>query len=181
MVTKSLPVNLAHIEEKISTRVISIAQSLILVFLLFFPVSFLWQFIHEAGHALANLTQGLPVSLIYSHPFSFVGFSRPMGDYHNVWEHASGSVVEQLATLFIFILLWKRRSIYPLPFLMLFPWSAVFDSIGGIFDILGKSGDLYNILVVTGLPAMSLYLLCFFLAVLGIFFLVSLIPILGLA
>ncbi len=181
MVTKSLPVNLARTEENISTRVISIVQSTLLVFLLYFPVSYIKQFIHEAGHALANLTHGLPVTLIYAHPFSFVGFSRPAGDYHNIWQHASGSVVELLATLIIFILLWKRRSLYTLPFLMLFPWSAVFDGLGGIFDILSNSGDLNNILVITGLPALVFYIPCFILAVAGIFLFISLFPLLGLA
>jgi hypothetical protein len=181
METKSLSINLVRMEEKTSNRVISIIQSTLLVFLIYFPVSYINQFIHEAGHALVNLTHGLPVTLIYAHPFSFVGFARPMVDYHNVWQHASGSVVELLATLIIFILLWKRRSIYTLPFLMLFPWSAVFDGIGGIFDILGHSGDFNNLLVITGLPAIVFYIPCFILAVVGVFLFISLLPLLGLA
>jgi hypothetical protein len=181
MDTKSLPINVVYSDKETSGLLISVAQSTLLVFLLYFPVSYIQQFLHEGGHALFNLTQGVPVRFFYAHSFSFSGFIRPMVDYYSVWQHVPGDVVEILVTLFIFILLWKRRSINTLPFLMLFPWIAVFDGIGGILDILGKSGDFYNIIVITGLPAMVFYPLFFILAVVGIFFFVSLFPLLGLA
>jgi len=138
-------------------------------------------FFHEGGHALFNLSKGLPVTLFYAHPFSFVGFIRPMVDYYNVWQHLSGIVVEVLVSILIFIILWKHRSFYTLPFLLVFPWSATYNGIGDVLDILGKSGDYYNIMRITGLTATGFYFQSIILAVVGIFFFISLLPLLDLA
>jgi hypothetical protein len=137
-------------------------------------------FLHEAGHALFHLTQGVPVHFLYAHPFSFIGFVRPMADYYNVWVHASGTVFEILVSTVIFVLLWKHRSFYTLPFLMVLPWVAVYDGLGGIFDILGNTGDYYNILTITGWSPIGFYGISLILIVVGIFFLISLFPLMGL-
>jgi hypothetical protein len=181
MEIKSLTINTAHTDKKISSLLISIVQSTLLLFFLFFPLSFMRQFFHEGGHALFNLAQGVPIHFLYAHPFSFVGFVRPMVDYYSIWQHVLGSAVEILVSLLIFILLWKRRSIYTLPFLMILPWTAIFTGIGEALDILGKSGDAYNIISITGLPAIVFYIVDFILAIVGIFFFISLFPLLGLA
>jgi hypothetical protein len=139
------------------------------------------QFLHEGGHALLNLVHGVPVHFLYAHPFSFVGYVRPMVDFNNIWQHALGAVVGILVPLFIFIIFWKRRSFYTLPFLMLFPWTAIFHGIGGVLDMLGHSGDINNLMQITGWPAAPFYIFNILLAMVGIFFFVSLFPLLGLA
>jgi hypothetical protein len=179
---KSIPITHTMINEKerTSPAILSTFQSTLLVFLLFFPVTFMSMFLHEAGHALFNLTQGIPVDFLYAHPFSFVGFVRPMADYYSVWEHASGTFLELLVSALVFVLLWKSRSFYTLPFLMVFPWVAVYDGLGGIFDILGRSGDYHNIMAITGWSTTGFYIISLILIVVGIFFLISLFHLLGL-
>ena len=177
----SIPNTEMNIKENTSSTIVITLQSTLLVFLLFFPVTFMSMFLHEAGHALFHLIQGVPVHFLYAHPFSFVGFVRPMADYYNIWVHASGTVFELLVSALIFILLWNRRSFFTLPFLMVFPWIAVYDGLGGIFDMLGHTGDYYNILTITGWSPVYFYAISLILFVVGVFFLVSLFPLLGLA
>jgi hypothetical protein len=181
MDTQSLPISFVQTDKKISNQLISVTQSTLLVFLLLFPLTFMSMYFHEAGHALFNLTQRVPVHFIYAHPFSFVGFSRPMADYQNFWQHASGTITELLVFGLIFILLWKHRSFYTLPFLMVFPWICIYNGIGGFFDISGHTGDYYNIILIMGWPATGFYLMGLVLTVVGIFFFISLTPLLGLA
>ncbi len=169
------------VKERTSPTLVTTLQSTLLVFLLFFPVTFIHMFLHEAGHALVNLIEGVPVHFLYAHPFSFVGFVRPGADYYNVWVHASGEIFELLVSAVIFILLWKRRTFYTLPFLLVFPWSALYNGMGGIFDTLGHTGDYHNILTITGWSPAGFYLLSLIYIIGGIFFLVSLFPLLGLA
>ena len=179
---KSIPIpnTMINVKENTSTTIVTTLQSTLLVFLLFFPVTFMSMFLHEAGHALFHLTQGVPVHFLYAHPFSFIGFVRPMADYYNVWVHASGTVFELLVSTVIFVLLWKHRSFYTLPFLIVLPWVAVYDGLGGIFDILGHTGDYHNILTITGWSPVYFYAISLILIVMGIFFLISLFPLLGL-
>jgi hypothetical protein len=177
----SLPTTNLIIKENTYSTFVSTLQTTLLVFLLFFPVTFMMMFLHEAGHALFNLSQGIPVHFLYAHPFSFVGFVRPMANYYSIWEHASGTMLEILGTFLIFILLWRYRSFYTLPFLMLFPWALVYDGIGGIFDIIGHSGDYHNIMVITGWSPLGFYIINLIMTVVGIFLLLSLFPLLGLA
>jgi hypothetical protein len=179
---KSIPIpnTMINVKENTSTTIVTTLQSTLLVFLLFFPVTFMSMFLHEAGHALFHLTQGVPVHFLYAHPFSFIGFVRPMADYYNVWVHASGTVFELLVSGVVFVLLWKHRSFYTLPFLVIFPWVALYDGLGGIFDILGHTGDYHNILTITGWSPVYFYAISLILIVMGIFFLISLFPLLGL-
>jgi hypothetical protein len=181
MDAQSLSIPIEQTEKKTGSQVVSTLQSTLLVFLLFFPVTFMMMFFHEAGHALFHLIQGVPIKFLYAHPFSFLGFVRPTVDYGNLWQHASGTVTELLVFSLIFILLWKRRSFYTLPFLMVFPWIAIYDGLGGIFDVLGHTGDYHNIMVIMGWPAAVFYIMSLVLIVVGIFFFISLIPLMGLA
>jgi hypothetical protein len=178
---KAFPASLVQINLKLSTTFGSAVRSTLLIFFLFFPLTFLHLFFHEGGHALLNLSKGVPVTFIYAHPFSFVGYARPMVDYYNIFQHISGYIVELLVSAVIFILLWQRRSRYTLPFLMVLPWVMTYNGIGDILDILGKSGDFYNLINITGLPASIFYIASILTAVMGIFFFISLFPLLGLA
>ena len=168
------------IKENTSSTIVTTLQSTLLVFFLFFPITFMSKFLHEVGHALVNLIEGFPVHFLYAHPFSFLGFVRPGGNYYNIWGHASGEIFELLVSAVIFILLWKRRSFYTLPFLMVFPWSALFNGVGGIFDTLGNTGDYHNIITITGWSPAGFYLISLIYIIGGIFFLISLFPLLGL-
>ena len=180
MKTLSLTNTMVDAKERSSLTLVSTLQSTLLVFLLFFPVTFMHMFLHEAGHALVNLIEGDPVHFLYAHPFSFSGFVRPGGNYFNIWGHASGEIFELLVSAVIFILLWKRRSFYTLPFLLVFPWSAFYNGMGGIFDTLGHTGDYHNIMIITGWSPAGFYLISLVYIIGGIFFLISLFPLLGL-
>jgi len=178
MNTKTFSVMRADLNKGLSPVLVSVLQPTLLLFLLWFPLAYMQLFLHEGGHALVNLIYGVRVSLFYAHPFSFVGYVRPMIDYHNVWVHVSGTIVELIVSLTIFALLWKHRSFYTLPFLMLFPWIGVYDGIGGIVD---KSGDFHNLVIITGMSENIFHVFDIVLAVVGIFFFLSLLPLLGLA
>jgi hypothetical protein len=181
MVTQPLSITNVPVDKKVYGVLASPLQSTLLVFLLFFPVTLMSMFFHEAGHALFTLTQGVPIEFVFAHPFSFLGFSRPSANYYNFWQHASGTAVELLVFAIIFLLVWKRRSFYTLPFLMVFPWIAIYDGLGGILDTIGHTGDYYNIMVIMGWPATGFNIMSLILIVVGIFFFISLIPLLGLA
>ncbi len=174
---KTLPITRVDSNKRMSPVLVSVLQPTLLLFLLWFPLSYMQLFLHEGGHALVHMIYGARVTLFYAHPFSFVGFVRPMFDYYNVWVHVSGTIVEILVSLTIFALLWKHRSFYTLPFLMIFPWIGVYDGIGGIVD---KSGDFLNLVVITGMSENILLVSDIVLAVVGSFFFFSLLPLLGL-
>jgi hypothetical protein len=138
-------------------------------------MGFLSSIFHEGGHALATLIEGETVWSFYVHPFTFTGFVRPVVD--TAWRFASAYIISILVSVMIFILLWKRRSVSNLPFVMLFPWGAIIQGL----QMLSLSGDTYNIMRITGLPAIVFLGLGFVLVCAGIFFLLSLFPLLGLA
>jgi hypothetical protein len=181
MASESLPITLVSENKKITGLIASTLLSTIIVFFLFFPLTFMVMFFHEAGHALFNFSQGVPVHFLYAHPFSFLGFVRPAANYYSIWGHASGIIVEVLISAVIFILLWRHRSFYTLPFLLVFPWTLIYDGIGSLFDILGHTGDYHNIMVITGWSPIGFYLLSLIMAILGIFFFLPLLPLLNLA
>jgi len=149
--------------------------SILLLFCSWIPMDFLSSIFHEGGHALATLIEGETVWSFYVHPFTFTGFVRPVVD--TAWRFASAYIISILVSVMIFILLWKRRSVSNLPFVMLFPWGAIIQGL----QMLSLSGDAYNIMRITGLPAIVFLGLGFVLVCTGIFFLLSLFPLLGLA
>ena len=114
-------------------------------------------------------------------PSHLLALSGREGITINIWGHASGEIFELLVSAVIFILLWKRRSFYTLPFLLVFPWSAFYNGMGGIFDTLGHTGDYHNIMIITGWSPLYFYAISLILTVVGVFFFVSLFPLLGLA
>jgi hypothetical protein len=140
----------------------------------------MFSILHEGGHALNTLAHGVSITILYAHPFSFAGYARPIPTWNSVWFHASGTVVALLVSLLIFILFWKRRSITNLPLVMLFPWIAILSGVGVIY-IPAQTGDYYNIMQLTELPGAVFYVPGILLLLLGIFFFVSILPLLGLA
>jgi len=163
---------------------ISTLVSILMTFFILFPLGFLNLILHEGGHALADLAQGATITSIthlYVHPFAFAGYVRPIQFWYNPWGHASGHAVAILASLLIFILIWRRRSVSNLPLVMLFPFIAFTAGIEAFENIQLRTGDYYNILYLTGLPPTVFYALGTVLFVSGVFFFVSLFPLLGLA
>lgn len=177
---KPLPVSLIDVEKKTTNLLISAVQSMLLLFYLLFPLTFMELIVHEGGHAVDKLTHGFAIKIFYAHPFSFNGYVRPFSEVNSVWRHASGAVVSILISLLIFVPLWKHRSFSKLPLLMLFPWIAIKAGIA-VINIFSQTGDYYNIIQLTGMSPAIFYVLGFIFTSVGIFFFVSLFPFLGLA
>jgi hypothetical protein len=157
----------------------SLVRSTVLMFLLAFPLNFFTLLLHEGGHALYTLTHGVSVAFFYVHPFSFAGYALPIPPSNSAWFHAMGTVVSLLVSPLIFILLWKRRSVSTLPLVMLFPWIAILAGVG-VMDIAARTGDYYHVMQLTGIPAVAFYVPGILLVLVGIFFFISLLPLLGL-
>jgi hypothetical protein len=170
------PETLSKPESHFTSRV----RSALLVFLLFFPLTFLHLLVHEGGHALVNLFYKTPHTSIFIHPFSFSGFSRPMFDYHNVWSHLGGPVVSLLVWLILFLLFWRRRTFSNLLLLVFIAWTAFWEGLG-FLDILGGGGDFFNVIQITNLPEGIFFDFDLLLFIAGIVLLVSLLPLFGLA
>jgi hypothetical protein len=158
----------------------AVSRSILLLFCVVLQLQFLTLILHEGGHALNTLAHGVPITIFYVHPFSFAGYALPGAAWTDVWFHAMGTVVSLLVSLLIFVLLWKRRSVANLPLVMLFPWNAILSGVG-VIDIPAQTGDYYNIMQLTGLPGAVFYAPGILLILLGIFFFVSLLPLLGVA
>jgi hypothetical protein len=170
--------------KKTPTGYTSTLRSILALFLILFPLEFMNLVLHEGGHALSYLALGAKITSIttlYVHPFEFSGYVRPIQFWSNPWSHVAGYTVSILASLLIFILLWRRCSTSNLPLVMLFPFVALTAGIGAIESMMTRTGDFYNILYLTGLPPTLFYALGSILLVIGIFFLASLLPIFGLA
>lgn len=180
MNSKSLPIPLIDVEKKTTNLLISAVKSMLLLFFLLFPLTFMELILHEGGHALDKLTHGFAIKIFYAHPFSFNGYVRPFFDLNTVWGHASGAVVSILVSLLIFVSLWNHRSFSKLPALMLFPWIAIKAGIA-VINIFSQTGDYYNIIQLTGMSPAIFYVLGFIFTGIGIFFFHSLLPLLGLA
>ena len=160
------------------------SRSILLLFCVVLQLHFLYLVLHEGGHALNTLAHGVPIAAFYVHPFSFAGYALPsaypMEVLTDVWNHAMGTVVSLLVSLLIFVLLWKRRSVANLPLVMLFPWIAILSGVEVIY-IPAHTGDYYNIMQLAGLPGAVFFASGILLMLLGLFFFISLLPLLGLA
>jgi hypothetical protein len=165
-----------------SSKLASAVKSTALLFLILFPMSFLHAIVHEGGHAVVNLIYRIPDTTIYVHPFSFSGYSRPivdMGNIGNAWSDAAGPIAGVLIPLVIFVPLWKRRSTANLLLVMFFPWSVLGEGLNGS-AILLHTGDFFNLAQGTTLPAIFFMIISIILLIIGIFFTVSIFPLLGL-
>jgi len=178
MSTNSYPIK----EIKDSKAESKVRTSVILAFLLFFCVLIslnFWNLLfHEGGHALADLSEGNVTKLLYAHPFTFAGFARPIFR-DNVLNHVAGPIMGVLVPLLIFIPLWKRRSTALLPLVMVFPWAA-FSAGANVANIALDIGDYSQIIRLTGLPEAAIIIPGLVTLVIGIFFFLSLLPLLGL-
>jgi hypothetical protein len=152
-------------------------RSTLLLFLLAFPVYFMFLVFHEGGHALHTLALGGSVSMFYVHPFPMAGYALPPFDWKNVWFHAAGAAMVLLISLLIFVLSWKRRSVSLLPLVMFFPWAAIGQGV----VMLSVMDDFNNIVELTGLSPIILQVTGLVLVIAGIFFFVSIFPLLGLS
>jgi hypothetical protein len=175
MNAKSLSTVSAAPDERALAALAAATRSTLVMTCLLFLLRIVGLVLHEGGHGLHLLAQGLPVTL-YVHPFAFSGYARPMGDF-SVWTHASGPAVELLSSLLIFLLLCRRPSVSRLPLLMLFPFAAFKE--GQI--MIRREGDFHNLLRVTGLPDTAFIVAGAVLAVLGLVLLFSLFSLLGLS
>jgi len=160
-------------------RFTSAIRSTLLVFLMFFPLTFLHLLFHEGGHALVNLVYRVPHTSIYIHPFAFSGFSRPMLPYQNVWMHLGGPTISLLIALILYLIFWKRRNYSNLLVLTYIAWTVFWEGMG-FLDILGRGGDFYNVTRVTALPVGLFFSIDVLLFILGIILFGSLIPLYGL-
>jgi flagellar biosynthesis protein FlhB len=155
-------------------------SSAIPTFLLFFCLLFSLRFwvllFHEGGHALACSISGAHSRILYAHPFTFSGYALPGAD--RVICHAGGPVIGVLVPLLIFILLWKHRSVALLPLVMVFPWVAM-EQAANVLQIM-QQGDFHQIIRLTGLPEAVIVIPCLALFIIGVFFFLLLMPLLGL-
>jgi hypothetical protein len=152
-------------------------QSMLLIFFLLSPLYFVFMILHEGGHALVNLVYGAATTMYYVHPFTFSGYALPPFDWNSVLFHAGGALWALSVTFVVFILSWKRRSISNLPYVMLFAWVAIMQGL----NIMLVWGDFSNIVSLTGIPAILFSILGALILGVGIFFFLSLFPLLGLA
>jgi hypothetical protein len=155
----------------------SIFQSLLLLFCLLFPLYFAYLTLHEGGHALTTLMHGKALALFFVHPFSFAGYNLPPFDWNSALFHAGGVLVALPVSLILSIPFWKRRSISNLPLVMLFPWVAILQGM----RIMTVGGDFSNIVHLTGLPILLFIVTGLLIVGIGILFLVSILPLFGLA
>jgi hypothetical protein len=151
-------------------------------FLLFFCVLFSLRFwdllFHEGGHILPDLINGHVTKIFYVHPFTFSGFAG-LGFEYRVITYAAGPVMMVLVPLLIFILLWKHRSAALLPLIMVFPWAAMEAGINLVQ--IAQTGDYHAIIHLTRLPESVIVIPCLVLSVIGGFFFLSIMPLLGLS
>ena len=84
---------------------------------------------HELGHAFADWVYGIPVSNIdvILHPFlpPGTGISGIFPDNLAGFTYAAGPLANIVIGLLVFIVLWRKRSAYLLPFLMWGPIACV--------------------------------------------------------
>jgi len=177
MKTEPSPVTMMEPQGPMPPARSSMLRSTLLLFLLVFPVYFMFLVFHEGGHALHTLAMGGSVSMFYVHPFPMAGYALPPFDWENVWFHAAGAALVLLVSLLIFLLCWKRRSVSSLSLVMFFPWTAI----GQGFVMLMVMDDFNNIVQLTGISPIIFRGMGLMLVVAGIFLFVSLFPLLGLA
>ncbi len=179
MKSKNLPASGSKPVARPSGQFMPALRASLLVFLLFFPLTFLHLLVHEGGHALVNLALKIPKTSIYIHPFSFSGFSRPVADWNNVWMHLGGPILSVLLGVVLFTLFWKRRNYSNLLLMLFIAWTAYWEGTG-FMDILGGGGDFSNVMRITGLPASLFIAIDLLLFIAGILLFVSLLPLFGL-
>lgn len=149
-------------------------MSTLLLFCLLFPIRFVGLILHESGHALDEVFQGVSIWL-FVHPFNMDSFSRPGSG--SILSDFLGATVAILTTLLITLPFWKHRSRVLLPIVMLFPWAAATNG----FYMLSLQGDWHNLIESAGVPPVVFVILGGVVCISGYFLMVTLFPLLGLA
>lgn len=180
---KSTPASTTEIvpHEKFSSWLAATLKSTLVLFFTLFPMVFLHYIFHEGGHALAITLMGGKVQILYAHPFSFTGYSRPALFLSSIWSHISGPLVGVLGGVIIYLIFRKRRTIPFLPLLLLLPQTVCQLGYGMVLQTLSKSGDFNNLARLTGLPPALFYGVGIPLFVIGLFWILVYYPLLGLA
>jgi hypothetical protein len=176
----ALPTTKDRPDQKKPGRFTPALRSTFLVFLTFFPLTFLFLSAHEGGHALVNVIYKIPQTFLYVHPFGFAGYSLPVFDQDNLWLHLGGPAMGLLLPLIPFLLLWRRRNFATLLPVLLFPWALFWQGLS-FLDTWFKTGDLYQVSRLTGVPAGLFMFLALLLCAAGCLLLLSLLPLFGLA
>ena len=134
---------------------------------------FMYELIHEGAHALSHLSHGGVVRFFSAGPFSSGGYVTPVQPSSlTIWDYASGHVVTLTASLLLFALLWRRRSVAMLPLVMLFPWAAS-HALMTVSGLAQGIDDFNHVIDMTGWPAWPFFALFSILAVVGILLFVS--------
>lgn len=149
-------------------------RSALLVFCLFLLGKLVQLALHEGGHSLYLLVRRIPITL-YVHPFTFAGYSRPMIDASPGW-HLLGSATAVPIAMLGCLLLWKRRSLAVLPWVMAVPFVALNDGM----NVMGLMGDFRNLIQAAGLPALPFLALGACIVCFGIVSFFALLPLAGL-
>ncbi|MDR9452087.1 MAG: hypothetical protein RI637_12830, partial [Acidimicrobiia bacterium] len=156
-------------------------RSTLLLFLTLLPMMFMFELVHEGAHALSHLAHGGAVRFFSAGPFPMGAYFTPVQPSSlTVWDYASGHVVTLTASLLLFALLWRRRSVAILPLVMLFPWAAS-HALMTVSGLAQGIDDFNYVIDMTGWPAWPFFALFSILAVAGILLFVSFFPLLGLS
>ncbi len=150
-------------------------RSTLLLLCLLMLFHFVGLVLHEGGHCLYPVSQGVPFTL-YVHPFMLPGYCRPATN--NIWKDILGSLVSLPLAALISLPFWKRRSFALLPLVMLFPYVAVFQDGLNITGFMG--GDFRNLILTKGLSPIPFYILGVLILLAGLVLLFSLFSLLGL-
>ena len=70
---KTFPNTFVGSNKRINSILVSLLQPTLLLFLLWFPLSYIRQFLHEAGHALVNLLSYRTLPLRHLHNLLSLG------------------------------------------------------------------------------------------------------------
>jgi hypothetical protein len=157
------------------TERIPVLRSTVLLILLLMTVLFLQGVLHEGGHAMYSLVNGLSVKL-FVHTFFFSGFSRPIIPNAGIFYDILGSATALLVSILITLPFWKRRSLSLLPLVLLFPYSAMTDG----FNVMGVMGDFQNVVQKTGLNSVLFLVPGILIFCIGVISFFSLLPLIGL-
>lgn len=150
-------------------------RSTLLMACLFMLLRFMQLILHEGGHSLYLLVNGIP-AMVYAHPFTFSGYSRPILD-NSIWTNVLGSLTAIPISLLISLLFWKQRSLALLPLVMLFPYAATMHE--GI-NLMGITGDFLNLTLSTGMPRLLFFIPGVVIVLAGMISLFALLPLAGL-
>ena len=158
--------------------------------LLFMGASFfaflLSGFLHETGHYLASMIQGVPIRGIVLNPFG-QDYNIYLGDTRAIFATPAAKAFNGAAAPFfdVFIgvlissLLWRKRSPVLLPLLMVGSTSLLIESVAIIIEFKGIVGSDFGKIVAIGVPQTILVLLAIVMFAAGCLWILQLLPLAG--